>query len=1191
MVMVMGCDSLKKEKPPTPSSMIYLEALPSRLVYQDSISTIVPGASGVPLPKKEVLKKSAPQPYPHSGIELGIPKVVRSKPPLISIPGQGVNKKPSAIVAIHNERTAGRSSRTLVKDPYIRNQNPEGFSAYGKLQGMKQGTVQAMIKDQFGNIWFCTNGGVSKYDGKYFTQLTEKEGLASNLVFSALEDNEGNLWFGTYQGVSKYDGVNITNYSVAEGLVGHVVRHILQDHNGDIWFGTDGGLSKFDGDTFLNYTTSQGMSSNMVRWLTEDGGGDLWIASDGGGLMKFDGHHFEIYSEKQGLSNSNIYSLAEAKDGSLWIGTYGGGLNKFDGKNFTHYTEKQGIPSNNIWSLEIDSEGVLWIGTWGSGIIRFDENDLRHFDKEQGLPNVNILSILEDSNGNYWFGSEGGGAIRYLGKHFTHIMAEQGLSHNVIWSVHEDKKGSIWLGSDEKLNRIIGKQLYHYGQSQGLGCNTILSITDDNEGNLYLGSYGGGLDKYDGDSITHFTSENGLCSNFVKMVYADRKGNIWIGTFGGGVTVYDGVGFKSYNEQNGLLSNEIRSIVEDNQGNIWFGTYLGLCMFDGCKFYDITSSEGLPNSSIWAVDVDKSGNIWFGTNGAGLGLIYQPELGFSGDSLPWIMDFFTEKDGLSGTNIFAIHFDKKGALYAGTRFGLSVMRPAVFNSVRENKMEAHANGLLFENYRYKDGSLDFEVNGGETIAEMSDGSIWIGANDRLTIFHRNVHARDTTPPKPQLLDIEIFNDPIPWKNLIADKTNNPNDHKAKDTSVHLSNGRVLTDFQFTSISPWYDIPVGLSLAHSNNFIRFQFIGITQNRSKEVTYRYYLEGYDEGFGGMTSASNATYGNLSPGSYTFRFQAVSSEGYQSDEYAYSFTIRSPWWRWWWVELLAGVAALLFILVIYRYRMQSLRHQKVTLQKLVKEKTEEMHLQNQELKSTLRDLKETQSQLIESDKMASLGVLTAGVAHEMNNPLNFILGGYKGLELYFSDSNEKNEEFELLMGSIKAGIDRATLIVKGLNQFSRDSDNYDENCNLHSILDDCILIVKHHLDDRIALVRKFSDNELLVKGNVGKLHQVFLNIISNAAQSIAAEGEIQFKTYRFEDKICLEIADTGEGITEAHLKKITEPFFTTKDPGKGTGLGLSITYTILKAHNATIEFDSELGVGTVVKVVFNTLSTSRY
>jgi len=273
---------------------------------------------------------------------------------------------------------------------------------------------------------------------------------------------------------------------------------------------------------------------------------------------------------------------------------------------------------------------------------------------------------------------------------------------------------------------------------------------------------------------------------------------------------------------------------------------------------------------------------------------------------------------------------------------------------------------------------------------------------------------------------------------------------------------------------------------------------------------------------------------------------------------------------------------------YQNELLIHQS-NLEKMVEDRTIELqttnknlNIQKAQLEKTMENLKATQTQLAHSEKMASLGVLTAGVAHEINNPLNYIMGGYEGLKVHIEKVGYDNEQIPMLLNAIKIGVERATKIIIGLNQFSRDNENKDESCDIHSILDNCLLMLNNQFGDGIQIVKKFNTESIVVSGNVGQLHQAFINIISNANQAIQTKGKITISTNIVDNNATIEISDTGLGISKENLQKITEPFFTTKAPSKGTGLGLSICYAIIKEHNGLLEFESEIGKGTKARIV---------
>lgn len=255
---------------------------------------------------------------------------------------------------------------------------------------------------------------------------------------------------------------------------------------------------------------------------------------------------------------------------------------------------------------------------------------------------------------------------------------------------------------------------------------------------------------------------------------------------------------------------------------------------------------------------------------------------------------------------------------------------------------------------------------------------------------------------------------------------------------------------------------------------------------------------------------------------------------------------------------------------------------LENKVQERTKELNKKNKELKNGYEKLKSTQQQLIRAEKMASLGILSAGIGHEINNPLNFIKHG--ALALKENLVNRKNyDEFDQYFHAIEEGVRRAAQIVNGLSHFSRAGEAMDETCDVHEVLQNSLtLLAGRFRNKEIEIQSNFQAKHPMVKGNEGKLHQVFTNIITNAEQAIANEGIIKIVTENMDGGIRVEITDSGIGMSEEEIEKMTDPFFTTKEPGEGTGLGLFITQMIVDEHSGVMSVRSEKGEGTTFTIL---------
>ena len=272
------------------------------------------------------------------------------------------------------------------------------------------------------------------------------------------------------------------------------------------------------------------------------------------------------------------------------------------------------------------------------------------------------------------------------------------------------------------------------------------------------------------------------------------------------------------------------------------------------------------------------------------------------------------------------------------------------------------------------------------------------------------------------------------------------------------------------------------------------------------------------------------------------------------------------------------------------------------------------NRDLKEVNSKLSDAQSKLIQSEKMASIGQLAAGVAHEINNPIGFIFSNFGTLEQYLEDLFQMLDAYEQaeasvsdgaalarirslkadldidylkedipnLMRESRDGIQRVRKIVQDLKDFSRvDARQEWESVDLHAGIDSTLNIVNNEIKYKADVVKHYGALPE-VQCLPSELNQVFMNLLVNAAHAITAErGTITISTGVEGPNVWVEVADTGAGIAQENLKRIFDPFFTTKPVGKGTGLGLSLSYGIVQKHSGRMEVHSELGVGTRFKI----------
>ncbi|RFS18981.1 GHKL domain-containing protein [Chitinophaga silvatica] len=302
----------------------------------------------------------------------------------------------------------------------------------------------------------------------------------------------------------------------------------------------------------------------------------------------------------------------------------------------------------------------------------------------------------------------------------------------------------------------------------------------------------------------------------------------------------------------------------------------------------------------------------------------------------------------------------------------------------------------------------------------------------------------------------------------------------------------------------------------------------------------------------------------------------------------------------------------LAISQENERLVREQNIILESKVKDRTEDLQATNLELNNALTNLKDAQTRLVEKEKMASLGQLTAGIAHEINNPINFVTSNIKPLKLDIADLEELlhrynelhhaedvkgtlaeidafkkeididyiHEEINSLIKGIEDGATRTAEIVKGLRTFSRLDESEVKSIDIHEGLDSTLVLLRNGIPPYVNIIKDYGSLPK-IECYAGKVNQVFMNIFSNALNAIKTKPVhqnefISIKTSKEEEFIVITIKDTGTGMSDAVKEKIFDPFFTTKDVGEGTGLGLSIVFSIIEKHKGKIVVNSAPGEG---------------
>ncbi|MDB4904369.1 MAG: hypothetical protein JWQ63_3650 [Mucilaginibacter sp.] len=1085
----------------------------------------------------------------------------------------------------------------------------------------------------------------------HFTTVNPPKDQPWSGILDMTQDPQGYLWFAAFNGLYKYDGHQYTFYqhesSNPNSLAFSRTESVFADKNGIIWIGTYGaGLDRFDPtkNTFTHYRHQPNNTSSLgcdtVTAIIQDREGIFWLGTMRG-LEKFDlktqkfEHFIHNLKDKASLSNDQVRKIYEDRQGIIWVGTgsafnadnldNGGGLNRLNKttgkfKRYLHdANDNHSLVDNRVRAIFEDSQGIFWVGTAGDGLHTMDRKkgsferhsyDPAHPEKLSRPPLKNkfayaddhITFINEDISGKIWIGTFQGGInvydpltqkIKWYG---NDPKNNEKIPSNEFWNAYETRDGIIWIAPWQmtdfyKINPYQTKLPHnHIGK-------TVYSLMDDSLNSLWIGTNTGLIHQYGGNKEQTFYMDKNLPSvkNPIYDIKTDDENKLWL-TTQQGLYQFDPISktFTAYHHQknnsNSLITDSTYCIKKGIGGKLWIGTYNGLDLMDikskTFKHFlnNPKDSTSISNNIINAIETDQNNNVWIGTAN-GLNKL---------ESTTTYFKRYLSNDGV----IYCILNDSQGNLFIGTNNGIlkyskNTDNFSIYNTEIKSvygMTEDHEHNLWLNTnngitkLNVKNNELNiYGINQGVNEAVMyqlgytrKDGQIVAGDTSGYFAFYPDKLLHRTPPP------VTIIN-----KFFLA------------DIPVTPSMGGILS-------KPLLDTKK-IYLNSNQGTFSFGFNTIDYVEDEDIRSFYMLENYDSKWRSAGLDETANYYNIPPGNYIFKVKSINSDG-QITEKHIGVIISPPWWQSWWAYLLFGCLFAGSIWAFIYYRSLSLIKEKRVLEHKVRIRTKEvMHqkgeieAQRDNLKRAFEELKNTQRQLIQSEKMASLGELTAGIAHEIQNPLNFVNNFSEvNTELIDEMQTEIDKgnmcEVKAIATDIKENQQkisthgkRADSIVKGMLQHSRANNSTREPTDINKLADEFLRLSYHGLrakdkDFNADLLTSF-DPKLpfvnLVQQDIGR---VLLNLFNNAFYELIQKKKNTGADYRpaveattmvKDDHIEIRVKDNGNGIPEAIKEKIMQPFFTTKPPGEGTGLGLSLSYDIVvKGYGGKIDINTKEG-----------------
>ncbi len=788
------------------------------------------------------------------------------------------------------------------------------------------------------------------------------------------------------------------------------------------------------------------------------------------------------------------------------------------------------------------------------------------------------------------------------------------------------------------------------------------------EGNIILGFLGGGVVIMNpkGEIIQRINTDNGLPSDGINGLYLDQTGGLWVMTEDGIARVAIDSPILSFGKESGIIS-EVKAIQKIGN-SMYLGTSSGLVKFNsdsrsfqplpgnntgmvinlvadgddlivpGQQLQVVRGSKTITlngpddgSRPVYAIIPKQHPNLLLVSSNQGL-LEYRR--GLSKD-FPWeykgkvpgvnksstSLYIFEENDGtifyLVTGKIYALNVTKE-ELASDSQ---SVIITKTFETDAVNDRFSAVNGEFFlrsgaqmQKYSSKERKFVPTEEFSEVQQDLDDfnqfksGIFWYESRDKKKyILKRNSEGKFVKDEKPNslapFLSIADYldEDSIFWfgspKGLI--RYNPKKDHQSEKEFFTLIR-RIETKTDTLPLIAYGRDKTLPAREMKDNSYRFEFAAPYFEEEKKTRYQTFLEGFDQKWVDWNDNKFKEYTNLPAGSYTFRVRAMAHTGRISEEAVFSFVVLPPWYATWWAYLIYALLIGGLITIIVKWRSRKLKAENRILEERVNERTAE-------LEKSLTDLKATQAQLIQSEKMASLGELTAGIAHEIQNPLNFV-NNFSDVseELVVELKEELNkgdlEEAKVIsndviqnLQKIKHHGQRASDIVKGMLAHSRSNNGQKEPTDINALADEYLRLAYHGLrakDKSFNAEFKTDFDPNLPKINVvpQDIGRVLLNLINNAFYAVSEKLKQNMNDFKpmvvvttklTDDYVEIKVQDNGNGIPGSVKDKIFQPFFTTKPTGQGTGLGLSLSYDVIKAHGGELQVETKEGEGSVFTI----------
>jgi signal transduction histidine kinase/ligand-binding sensor domain-containing protein/DNA-binding response OmpR family regulator len=1031
-----------------------------------------------------------------------------------------------------------------------------------------------------------------------FTHYNDNNGLSHNSVRHIVQDKKGFLWFGTFFGLNRFDGYQFKNYmSSSPGnnkLYNDDITALeLDESSNHLWIGTRKGLTLFKMDThvFVTFLPKKNDPNSLpegeIRSVYVDKFKRVWVGTKNQGLYMFflNENRFEKIPIK---GFDYVKEIFEDKKGNIWVGSYDkGSVAKItlDSKgtivrmnNYTlsvPYSSEKNPYINFIYE---DAKADIFVGT-RKGLYKLDKkNDqfvnLYIENKEiRGNLGPYFLSVAKAPDGKYWVGTLGGllvckqlediqkGDYKW---YYSVLSDDTSIVDNLVSALYFDRAGVLWIGTEDGLDKFDPYEN---------------QFTLNKDISRYIGNQAprirGFSKTYDGKVIVA-TSHNGLfvsnAKGFVPLynksidissIYSEDGKIFYCGLWDGKMLVYNYSSNSSREVNLGFDTSPIFAFHRIGEQSMIIGSFGEGAVILNTKTLEVQSSKGklLPGFQINAIEKDTQNNVWFATE---TGVVkYNAVSG----KIETYKSLSKKENGIPNEdNVSDIMIDKKGKIWASTRFGLCLFNPKknTFSTIKNFKeisgtwitdMLSDANGNLWLNINnnsiawvksdLKDINI-YHVNSGNRLDVFSssgffnfnNSNIYLGGKNGIISFSPQTMKRNNWSPEPVISEFKIQNEEVfPEMEINGD--------------IPLSR----------------DLNYGkkVELNYKSRNFSLQFSTPSFANEKLNKFQYMLEGFDKNW--ITANSNSRtvqYTNLFPGNYVFKIKSSNSDGHWSKVVSYQIKILPPFW----LTPLSFLLLFLLLVFVFYFIRREIKNRIRLKQELLTEKVNREH-----------DIK------LNNEKLRFF----TNISHELRTPLTLILGPAKQL---LDESNNATDYEKSRYNLIYQNASRLLNLVNQVLDFRKAQSG---ELKLKVSKTDILTYSKNIFDSfkEMAYNKKIKLNFIVEAEHItgwvdnDKYDKILYNLLSNALKFTNKYGNVDLfirLKNSTEEILILEVIDDGIGIPLKSQEKIFKRFYqatNSKAHNTGSGIGLSLVKSLVALHKGSISVESTLGKGSTFRV----------